>query len=515
MKFKIHPQLAGYMSGNPDEDTIRASIQKTGGVFASPTHPNPVVLWKAPDGGLYLLDGHTRYRICTALGLPFEPSFVTVQVPDLDAALRWMREHQDAKRQLTRDQQIARDVLAGIEPKGFLAEASNARRVLAEDRALLERVASDKGFTLRRALNGLKARQGITSAPRKATSPKPAQEAPAATPETPAPAPCPVAEYRMKSEIADLKAANKAHVAEIARIQDEFAALTTLVSRPPQTFKAPKKASSAKRKGVPVMLCSDWHVEEPVIPETVSGLNEYNLDIADRCIDRLAEGYEWMLRDSRYDCREGVVWLGGDLMSGYIHDELVEVNALSPVEVSFWLQERLERMLRRIAATTNLERIIVPCNSGNHGRTTEKTRVQTRESNSYEWLVYQSVAKRLSDDPRFDFQIAQSEWLYLDVMGYTLAFAHGDGFKYQGGVGGVSIPIRKKLSSLKQHRPIHHACIGHFHTRQDFGDVSVNGSMIGLSPYSIRIGAPPETRQQSWFLVDSERGKCLSAPIWL
>lgn len=338
-----------------------------------------------------------------------------------------------------------------------------------------------------------------------------------AAPKPPAPAPLPpVEEFRLKSEIRDLKGTNKTLVQDLARTQDEFAALTALNSRPIRSIVAPPRVGAKQRKGVPVLLCSDWHVEEPVDPEKVNGLNVYNLDIADRCIDRLADAYEWMLHDSRFDCRTGVVWLGGDLMSGYIHDELVEANALSPTETAFWLQERIVRLLRRIAASCpTLGRIIVPANSGNHSRTTEKMRVQTREENSYEWLIYQSVARRLSDDPRFEFQIAKSEWLYLDVMGHTLAFAHGDGFKYGGGIGGISIPIRKKLANLKQHRPIHHACIGHFHTRQDFGDISVNGSMIGVSPYSIRIGAPPEPRQQSWFMVDADRGKCLSAPVWL
>jgi hypothetical protein len=200
-------------------------------------------------------------------------------------------------------------------------------------------------------------------------------------------------------------------------------------------------------------------------------------------------------------------------MSGYIHDELVESNALSPTETVVWLQERIERMLRSIAATTSLERIIVPCNSGNHGRTTDKIRVSTREGNSYEWLLYQTLAKRLSDDPRFEFQIAEGEWLYLDVMGFQLAFTHGDSFRYGGGVGGVSIPLRKGVNEMRKHRPVHHVSLGHFHTRQDFGDISINGSMIGVSPYSIRIHAPPERRQQSWYLVDSEYGKCLSAPI--
>lgn len=342
------------------------------------------------------------------------------------------------------------------------------------------------------------------------------QEMRAAVAARPAPSLGSVDEHRLKSELADIKRKNKELTADLAQAQDEFAILSGLHNRPIRPIVAPTKVGAKQRKGVPVLLCSDWHVEEPVDPKTVNDLNTYNLEIADRCIDRLSEAYAWMLQDSRFDCRTGVVWLGGDLMSGFIHDDLRESNSLTPVETSYWLHDRLERMLRRIASMCpSLERIVVPCNSGNHGRTTDKIRVQTREKNSFEWLIYKSVAHRLSSDPRFEFQIADAEWGYLDVMGFTLAFAHGDSFNYGGGVGGISIPIRKKLGNIKQHRPIHHACIGHFHTRQDFGDISVNGSMIGVSPYSIRIGAPPEPRQQSWFMVDSEHGKCLSAPVWL
>ncbi len=323
-----------------------------------------------------------------------------------------------------------------------------------------------------------------------------------------------VAAIRLKDRMSLLEAKNKQLIGEVARKDDEIANYKAL-ARPPIHIVSPKKVGGKQRSGVPVMLCSDWHVEEPVEANKVNGLNEYNLQVADRCIATMADSFEWMLRDPRYDCRAGVVWLGGDLLTGYIHPELVEGNLLSPQQAQIFLLDRIEGMLRRIAATCpNLDRIIVPCNSGNHGRATDKQRVSTREANSNEQVVYQTLARVLRDEPRIEFQIADGEWTELDVMGYRMAFTHGDSFQYGGGVGGVAIPIRRGIARQFQGRQIHQFSMGHFHTRQDYGDVNINGSMIGYGPYSQRIHSPYAPRQQSWFMIDANRGKSISAPIW-
>jgi hypothetical protein len=321
---------------------------------------------------------------------------------------------------------------------------------------------------------------------------------------------------RTDRRLAELESANKRLIKDVADREAELSAMRQLrASKPLPPVTAPKRVGATQRRGTPVMLCSDWHIEEQVHPKTVAGLNEYTPAIAEKCIAKLAEAFEWLLRDSRFDCREGVVWLGGDLYSGYIHEELTEGNAMSPVEAALWLQTRIEEMLRRIAATTKLERILVICNDGNHGRLTQKIRVATRTKNSLEWMLYHNLARRLSDEPRFQFQIADGEWNYLDIYKQTLAFTHGDSFKYQGGVGGLLIPVRRGINEMRKYRKVDHVAMGHFHQRLDLNDISVNGSMIGINPYSMRIHASPEPRQQSWFMLDSERGKCLSAPIWL
>ncbi len=321
-------------------------------------------------------------------------------------------------------------------------------------------------------------------------------------------------EHRLRGVVATLEATNKRLLEAVTKKDEELESFKAMPTAP-RPIAVPSKVNAKQRKGVAVMNCSDWHIEEEVDPATVNGLNEYNLEIAAKCVDRLADGFEWMLRDARFDVRTAIIALIGDLLSGYIHPELVEGNLLSPQEAQIWLIDHIEAMLRKILATTDLERIIIPCHSGNHGRATEKQRVSSREANSNEQVVYQTLKRLFRDEPRIEFHIATGEWSEVDAMGFTLAFTHGDSFQYGGGVGGISIPIRRGISRQFQGRKIHQFNMGHFHQRQDLGDIQINGSMIGYGPYSQRIHAPFEPRQQSFYLVDSTRGKCMSAPIWL
>jgi len=324
-----------------------------------------------------------------------------------------------------------------------------------------------------------------------------------------------IAELRRKAQFSELEARNKRLLEELAAKDDELSNFKQ-ITRGPKPIVAPKKTDAKQRKGAAVLLCSDWHVEEPVFPEHVNGLNEYNLEIADHCIKRLGEGFAWMVGDRRFDVRTAIIALLGDLLTGYIHPELVESNLLSPQEAQIWLLDRIEAMLRNIAAQCpTVERFLIVCKSGNHGRATDKQRVSTREANSNEQVLYQTLRRVMRDDPRFEFVITPGEWTEVDCMGYQLAFTHGDSFNYGGGVGGVSIPIRRGIARQFQGRKVHQFNMGHFHTRQDFGDIQINGSMIGYSDYSQRIHAAFEQRQQAFYMVDSERGKCLSAPIWL
>lgn len=274
--------------------------------------------------------------------------------------------------------------------------------------------------------------------------------------------------------------------------------------------------ASERRVGVPVLLCSDWHVEEPVPLEKVNGLNEYSLEIADRRITRLTDGFVWMLHmlESRFDMPAALVWLGGDLMTGHIHEDLAETSELPPVETVIWLKQRIVRMLDAILADTDVPRLIVPCSFGNHGRTTAKARVLTAAEHSYEWLLYQLLAEHYADEERVEIVTSKSAFQYVDVLGHTLLFTHGDQITFGGGVGGLLVPLAKAVSNWNTGRAAEVSCIGHWHQYIPGRRAVVNGSLIGYSPYAMKVRAAYEPPQQAFFVVDSVHGACLHTPIW-
>jgi len=286
-------------------------------------------------------------------------------------------------------------------------------------------------------------------------------------------------------------------------------------SNPPTLKRREKK--SGLREAAHVVLCSDWHVEENVYSERVAGRNEYNTEIARARIRKLFEGYAWhtSFARERYKVRDAVVWLGGDLLTGYIHEELEEDNSLSPIETLVFLQKEIVQQIDLMLLDSQLEKIWVPCSHGNHGRTTKKIRRKTGAKNSFEWLLYTQLQERYKKEPRIQFIVDQSAHQYLEVFGTRVHFHHGDEVKFGGGIGGLAVPLLKRVHKWDQVRKCDLHCIGHFHTHNLFGRAITNGSLIGYSEYSMAIGADYERPQQAQFLIDSQRGVREWPAIWV
>lgn len=123
---------------------------------------------------------------------------------------------------------------------------------------------------------------------------------------------------------------------------------------------------------------------------------------------------------------------------------------------------------------------------------------------------------RLKDEAdRVAFHIDKSDHQYAEVYDFKLHFHHGHDVRYQGGVGGLGIPLLKKLASWDRVRNADYHFIGHHHTQRDFGRAVVNGSLIGYSPYSMHIGADFEKPSQFFALIDSKYGKCMPSSLWV
>jgi hypothetical protein len=271
-----------------------------------------------------------------------------------------------------------------------------------------------------------------------------------------------------------------------------------------------------KAEAVAIALASDWHVEETVEAASVNGLNEYRLPIAKTRIEKFFSTIARLTEIERHGAKidDLILWLGGDLMTGMIHEELAESNSKTPTQVILWLQDRLADGLATLKP--HFKRIIIPTSYGNHGRTTIKTRHATGAAHSYEWLLYRILEGRFHGDQQIEFQIADSYFNFMEVYGRRLRFHHGDALKYNGGVGDISIGVNKAIAAWN--RSPNRADLdlfGHWHRYQQNSNWLCNGSLIGFNAYALSIKASFEPPLQTYFLLDKKRGRTMTSPIYL
>lgn len=297
------------------------------------------------------------------------------------------------------------------------------------------------------------------------------------------------------------------------KVVDTFSAVTSKPLEPVKRY----ELNSGMREATAFALLSDVHCEEHVRLGETPVPNVYNPAIADRSIRRFFAGFRWLIDMHRqaFKIRHAGLWLGGDLMTGHIHDENKENTEGPPIATLLWLRPRIIAGIDFLLDDPELERLDVPCSYGNHGRNTHKPFRALGAVHSYEWLLYQILAGHYEGNPRVRFLADQSAHQYMRAYDWDLHFHHGDETSYQGGVGGITIPINKAVAQWDIARKCHFHNFGHWHQYNPGGRVAMNGSVIGYSAYSMSIKAAPEDPQQAFYLLDSKRGKTCSSPIWV
>lgn len=276
-----------------------------------------------------------------------------------------------------------------------------------------------------------------------------------------------------------------------------------------ETVQPPKwamhhSAKDAGSPGVPTLFLSDIHAGEVVEPNQVNGVNSYNLDL---CGDRMRHTIETAiylcsLLSPKMQYPGIVVPLGGDMISGDIHDELVATNELPTIPTVLELYEYLVSAIELLLA--QFPAVFLPCVSGNHGRNTKKMWSKNRNHTSFDWLLYQMLAKRFRAEPRVTFYIpGGSDGLYR-IFNTRYLITHGDQFRGGDSIIGPIGPIfrgtQKKLArnqAVQQDFDV--AIMGHWHQYIHTERVIVNGSMKGYDEYAAQgnFGFEPP-RQALW-----------------
>ena len=319
----------------------------------------------------------------------------------------------------------------------------------------------------------------------------------------------------LRSQLAE----TSAEVQEVRRRLGVYEALDAAAIAPPKWLVPPARKKDA-HKAIPSLLLTDIHWGERIRPEEVGGVNAYDTQIAEQRIKRAALGTVKLCRAyfSGLEYEGLSLMLGGDLLSGDIHEELRETNTEATTESVVGVLESLVAAIRVLGDFFGP--VHVAAVVGNHGRTTKKPRSKNRAGDSFDGLVYQLVAREVRQDPRITMQIATAADLHFPVYGTQYCLTHGDQFKGGSGISGAMAPLllgvhRKRRRDAESGNPWDVLVMGHFHSSYFLRDLIVGGSVVGYSEYAYINNLPMEEPQSALWLNTAERGITTYNPVQL
>lgn len=276
----------------------------------------------------------------------------------------------------------------------------------------------------------------------------------------------------------------------------------------------PKKSKGGE--AVAVAVASDWHVDEIVTREATNGTNEYNMSIAKSRAEKFFRNTLVLVNKERQGVSIDTLVLAllGDFISAHIHPELMEVTEVSPQDAMIFAMNLIASGIEFLLENSDLN-IVIPCSVGNHARDTDKVRIATEHGNNKEWAMYNFLALYFKNKTRVKFILPRSQFTYVKVYDHVLRFMHGHlGYRFNGGIGGVTIPLNKAVMRWNESQKADLTVLGHWHQRLDNGNWVINGSLIGDAPYGKVMGFSGKP-EQTFFLWDKEHKKTVVAPVFV
>lgn len=282
--------------------------------------------------------------------------------------------------------------------------------------------------------------------------------------------------------------------------------------RPPKWL-SPKAPAKGHRATL-CLLVTDTHFDEVVAPEEIHGINAYNRDIGEMRLERCFSGTVKLARHYlagvQYD---GVVlFLGGDIFSGNIHEELARTNADTLFgSLLHWIgpmRAGIELLVREFG------RVHVAGVPGNHGRMTRKPIMKQRAADNLDWLFYRLLQREFARDDRVTWALSAAPSTHVSVYGTRYYMEHGDNFSGGSGISGALAPLmlgthRAGKQQQAAGMPYDYMILGHWHQSIFLAEhgLIVGASLKGYDEYAnIKLKAPPHPPSQSLWITTPEHG---------
>lgn len=226
-----------------------------------------------------------------------------------------------------------------------------------------------------------------------------------------------------------------------------------------------------------VMVLSDTHCDQVVLPEEVDGLENFNFPIACRRSEVLVEEtIKWSQETlSNFRFPNLVILAIGDFVSGEIHNHTRRSQFQNPFKSALATGQLFSCMYRDLSPY--FENIDVITVSGNHGRLTEKVELNKAAHENYDYLVNKVAQVYCQDIKNIKFNFPNAFSAIVDINGYNFHVSHGHVARSSGAAWNRAKKFAQNLGQLHAGTIDAYVC-GHFHS---YGDVTISGSSILLS----------------------------------
>jgi len=284
--------------------------------------------------------------------------------------------------------------------------------------------------------------------------------------------------------------------------------------KPPKWLKDLPPGS--KVRGTPVAVWSDFHYGEVSAVNKQNGIMAYNAPIAQKriklLVDRTIDLSFNHMGDSYKEYPGIVVCLGGDMIGGDIHEELMVTNDRTPLEAVNDLTDLLASAIGELAETFSY--VYLPAVVGNHGRTQKKPPNKFIARNNYDYAIYCNLIRHFRNDARVQFTAAQGPDCHFKVYHHRFCLTHGDRLGTAGGDGIIgslgpilrgAVKIGRQKNIIEQ--PFDTLIVCHYHEYMPMPRLVVNGALKGPDEFSVnKLRIPPSVPTQALMLVHPKYG---------
>lgn len=272
-------------------------------------------------------------------------------------------------------------------------------------------------------------------------------------------------------------------------------ALQTLLPKiePPKPLKK-KEVTKDMINETALLVLSDIHGDQIILPERVQEMESYNYIAASHRAARIADTTISHLHENmtKYNFKELVILMAGDLVSGEIHKATQHSAWRNPFKNAIGVGELIVNMF--VDFLHHFDKVRVVSVSGNHGRRSTKKNYREPHDN-WDYLVMMHVKSRLLKyiaDDRLEIALPESYTAGVRIEGWNFILSHFDDIRSFQGIPWYGIERKtRRLAALGGVTGMvpHYFVGGHFHSfatqQHTLGEVIINGKWPATSEYAI------------------------------